>query len=93
MIPENAPRASTADRRTDNRRSAQGAVRLTLAATELCGEIDNISKSGMLFFTDGELRVRVEYQEEGVTRQRSARLVRVQRMRADHTGWAIEFDD
>lgn len=92
MSPENAPRASTADRRTDNRRSAQGSVRLWIDAAELGGEIDNVSKSGMLFFTSGELRVRVEYEEDGALRQRGARLVRVQRLRADHTGWAIEFD-
>lgn len=67
-------------------------MRLTIDAAVLSGEVDNVSKSGMLLFTGNDLRVHVEYQEEGVTRQRSARLVRVQRMRADHTGWAIEFD-
>ncbi len=92
MKPEDEPRTSTADRRVANRRSANGTVKLMLDATTLGGEIDNISKTGMLFFTEGELRLKVEFEENGKPTQRSGRLVRVQRMRADHTGWAIEFD-
>ena len=57
------------------------------------GVSDNLSEAGV-FFTSGErLRVTVEIDEpDGGRRVLSGHLVRVQRMSADSTGYAIEFE-
>src|SRR5690242_18044463 len=88
--PQGAPAAS--DRRTDKRRRSAGKVDLSIEAAEIEGEMDNVSPSGVLFFTAAELRVRVRFQENGQQIERSGRLVRAQRVRPGHVGWAIEFD-
>ena len=82
----------TGERRRTRRRASQGTVRLSVETREIEGRADNISHSGLLFFSEGDLRVRVEVEEHGVVKQRTGRLVRAQRMRADSFGWAIEFD-
>lgn len=80
------------ERRRGNRTRASGTVKLTLASRELVGRAGNVSPSGILFYSDGELRVQVETDENGVARTRSGRLVRAQRMGDQSIGWAIEFD-
>lgn len=80
------------DRRRQDRRSTQAQVRLTVDTSEVLGYVENISRNGLLFFSDGDLRVSVQVQEEGKTSVRSGRLVRAQRMRGDSFGWAVEFD-
>ncbi len=51
-----------------------------------------MSQSGVLFFSEGDLRVTIEVDENGTTKRRTGRLVRAQRMRGDRFGWAVEFD-
>lgn len=80
------------ERRAAPRQDKQLPVRLQLDATALSGTSENISGVGILFFTDDSLRVTVEIEEDGRTRTRSGRLVRVQRMTLDSTGFAVEFD-
>jgi hypothetical protein len=94
MKPQDAPHASAtaAERRTDKRRRSAGKVLLRIDASELEGEMDNLSSSGVLFFTGADLRVSVQLVENGQPVVRSGRLVRAQRVRAEHVGWAIEFD-
>jgi len=94
MKPQDAPNASAtaAERRTDKRRRSAGKVLLRIDASELEGEMDNLSSSGVLFFTGADLRVSVQLVENGQPVVRSGRLVRAQRVRAEHVGWAIEFD-
>jgi hypothetical protein len=94
MKPQDPPQSSTtaSDRRTDKRRRAAGKVGLRIEAVGLEGEMDNISPSGVLFFTAADLRVSVEYEQNGKPLVRSGRLVRAQRVRPGHVGWAIEFD-
>lgn len=64
-------------------------LKLTLETPELSGVTENISGVGVLFFTEGTLRVSVEMEGGGT---RSGRLVRVQRMNLGSTGFAVEFD-
>lgn len=94
MKPQDAPQSSltASDRRTDKRRRTAGKVKLQIDTVALDGELDNISTSGVLFFTGADLRVTVQIEENGKQVVRSGRLVRAQRVRADHVGWAIEFD-
>lgn len=80
------------DRRRTRRIAARGRVKLTVETHELEGRTDNISQTGILFFSEGELRVKVEFEDNGVLRTLGGRLVRAQRMRGDSFGWAVEFD-
>ncbi|MDF1797780.1 MAG: PilZ domain-containing protein [Planctomycetota bacterium] len=77
------------DRRAEERQEHRVPLKLTLETPELTGVSENISGVGVLFFTEGTLRVSVEI-EGG--RTRTGRLVRVQRMNLGSTGFAVEFD-
>lgn len=90
----NAPddRIQTDDRRKSDRQAAQNEVRMLLETTDLAGPAENISSTGVMFFSDEQLRVSVEIDENGTTTQRSGRLVRAQRMQGDSVAWAVEFD-
>jgi hypothetical protein len=80
------------DKRRHRRRTSGGQVRLTIEPVQVVGEAENVSRSGILFFSEGNLRVRVEVEENGGITKKSGRLVRAQRMRGDSFGWAVEFD-
>ncbi|HJO26660.1 MAG: hypothetical protein CMK00_08860 [Planctomycetes bacterium] len=103
--PENQPRFPQArpqpapdgpdlaeERRVDGRRACHGSLRLRVDSPHLAGQAENISETGILFFTNQPLRVTVEVEEDGVLSSRSGRLVRAQRVGGDSTGWAVEFD-
>lgn len=83
---------STSDRRRAQRRAVESPVRVTIQSPELSGKASNLSSSGVLFFTDGELKVTIEIEENGETRRMDGSLVRCERIKGDHRGWAVEFD-
>ncbi len=82
----------TGERRRARRLTNRGRVKLSIETKELEGRADNVSQSGVLFFSEGDLRVSIEVEENGTVQRRSGRLVRAQRMRGDRFGWAVEFD-
>lgn len=82
----------TGERRRARRLTNRSRVKLSIVTRDLEGRAENVSQSGVLFFSDGDLRVTVEVEENGTTRERTGRLVRAQRMRGDRFGWAVEFD-
>lgn len=92
MKPHDSPSPRTDDRRARPRRASQAQVRVNVAAQQIAGQADDISHSGILFFTDAALRVAVEIEENGVTTRRSGKLVRAQLMSPDRIGWAVEFE-
>lgn len=107
MVPPQDPRPSTppfesrpeggslqeaSDRRRHRRRHPQGKVRLTVEPTTITGDVDNLSRSGILFYADGSLQVTLEIEEDGQKTTRKGRIVRAQRIRGTTFGWAIEFD-
>jgi hypothetical protein len=92
MNPNDPFDTKVSDRRRHNRRSTQAKVRLSVDTNEVLGYVENISRSGLLFFSDGDLRVNVQVEEDGKSTVRTGRLVRAQRMRGDSFGWAVEFD-
>jgi len=92
MNPRELYGARLSERRRHNRRSTQGNVQLTVDTEQVDGHVENISRSGVLFFSDGDLRVTVRVDMEGESTLRTGRLVRAQRMRGDSFGWAVEFD-
>jgi len=83
---------SVGDRRRARRQAAQGEVRVIVETSELQGDADNIGRSGILFFTDGALRVKVEFEQDGVVREMRGQLVRCERIHGERRGWAVEFD-
>jgi hypothetical protein len=82
----------TADQRRKSRRSLEASVTMRLETPVLSGLGDNISRAGLLFFTDEPIRVTVEVQEENGTRSYRGCLIRLQRMSESSTGLAVEFD-
>jgi hypothetical protein len=94
MNPEysHEPDMAIGERRVMERDTVNNELRLTIETDGLDGVTENISGIGVLFFTDGDLRVSVELDQDGVRKKRMGRLVRVQRMSHDNTGFAVEFD-
>jgi hypothetical protein len=92
MEPREDPVSQISDKRRHRRRTSGSQVRLTIELTQVVGEAENVSRSGILFFSEGNLRVRVEVEENGGITKKTGRLIRAQRMRGDSFGWAVEFD-
>ena len=85
--------SSPDERRAAPRTESDGPIRLTIESTAISGTCENISDVGVLFFAEEDLQVSVELEENGRKVTRTGRLVRVQRMSLDNTGFAVEFDD
>ena len=84
--------SATGERRDGTRVNAENRVRVFMDGLELEGRSENISHSGVLFYTDEPVKVTVELEEDGVMMRRSGQLTRMQSMRGESTGWAVEFD-
>jgi hypothetical protein len=92
MKPNSDKATGTADRRTNQRRPSAARIRLAVDRTEIEGQAENISETGVLFLTANELRVAIEIEENGAKRRRTGRLIRSQVMGPGKVGWAVEFD-
>jgi hypothetical protein len=86
------PATSLDERRARERRDSTATLKVTVLAAALDGRSDNVSEAGVFFTSSERLAVEVELEEGGVRTVRTGHLVRVQRMSADSTGYAIEFD-
>lgn len=82
-----------AERRSSQRSANRSEVHMTIEVEQLSGYADNISRTGVLFFSEQPLTVKVEMSEGGLITTRKGRLVRAQRMQGDSVGWAVEFDE
>lgn len=82
----------TADQRRTDRKALEAPVAIRLETSTLSGQTDNISRAGLLFFTDEPIRVTLEVVEPSGKRTYRGRLIRLQRMSEASTGLAIEFD-
>lgn len=82
----------TADQRRTNRRDIEAAVTMRLETTALEGQSDNISRAGLLFYSDQPVRVTVEVMEPSGLRTYRGKLIRLQRISESNTGLAVEFD-
>jgi PilZ domain-containing protein len=83
---------STADQRRTDRRALEAEVTLRLETSVLAGQSDNISRAGILLYSDQPLRVSIEVKEPGGPRTYKGRLIRLQRISDESTGLAVEFD-
>jgi hypothetical protein len=82
----------TTDQRRTNRRSLEAGVTMRLETSVLVGQSDNVSRAGILFYSDQPVRVTIELAEPGGSRTYRGRLIRLQRMSESSTGLAVEFD-
>ena len=89
---EHQDSTSTADQRRTDRKELEASITMRLETDELVGQGDNISRAGLLFFSDQPLRVSVEVEQGGELRTFHGRLIRLQRISDASTGLAIEFD-
>ena len=92
MTPPEKRAVAAEDRRRNNRRSSEVDLRIEVAAREISGRAENISQAGVFFFSGDSLRVNVHMEQEGETRSYPGRIVRVERLSDESTGFAIEFD-
>ena len=81
------------DQRASARRNVAVPCRLVILTPEIEGTTRDASSSGLLFTTNGELRVEVELEEDGRTVRRTGRLSRVQRLNAEESAIAVELDE
>lgn len=79
------------DRRSTDRLPTASPARVRSPFVELVGTVRDCSRGGLFLEIDGDLVFEVEYEEEGQIVQRSARLLRSQRLPGGHSGWAVEF--
>ena len=92
-FPDRAEPSSTADeRRHGGRSETRVAISVKVDTDEFTGRTQNVSQGGVFFFSDNQLRVTVELEQDGDQVTRHGRLVRVERMNEETTGFAIEFD-
>lgn len=82
----------TTDQRRTDRRALETGVRMRLETTVLEGQSDNISRAGILFYSEEPIRVTIEVAEPSGQRSYSGRLIRLQRISDTNTGLAVEFD-
>ncbi len=83
---------SVSNRRRATRRDSDVQLEIQIDAATLRGPAENISTAGVFFFSNDPLTVRVRILDNSSSRDYTGRLVRVERMSSDTTGYAIEFD-
>ena len=83
-----SPRARRFERRT-----LDAPLTIQLETTRIEGTADNVSRVGLMLYTDEPLRVTVQVEGFQGGRPLEGRLIRVQRMDDEVTGFAIEFDE
>jgi hypothetical protein len=93
MNPTDPLSTNLSERRRSKRHQVSGKVSLNLKTVAVEGLSENLSRTGILFYTDQPVRVVVEFEEEGSARRRSGTLVRCERIKGDRRGWAVEFDE
>ncbi len=86
-------KATSAGARRHERRSLDSALVLELNTDSLDGMADNVSRVGMMLYTDQPLRVTVRIEGFRGGRPVTGRLARLQRMDDTYSGVAIEFDE
>ena len=82
----------TQDQRRTNRRALEARVTMRLETSALEGQSDNVSRAGILFYSDQPLLVSIELSDPSGPRTYRGRLIRLQRMSDTSTGLAVEFD-
>jgi hypothetical protein len=82
----------TADQRRTNRKALEASVTMRIETSALEGQSDNISRAGILLYSEQPIRVTIEVVEPSGKRTYQGRLIRLQRISESNTGLAVEFD-
>ena len=82
----------TADQHRTSRKSLEAPVTLRIETSALEGQSDNISRAGLLLYSDQPIRVTVEVADASGRRTYKGRLIRLQRISESNVGLAVEFD-
>ena len=90
--PAEPDQVAAAERRDKRRNPAKTQIEVRVETSSLAGKTQNLSRAGVFFFSDSDLRVQVTIEQEDGPLERTGRLVRVERMSEESTGFAIEFD-
>jgi hypothetical protein len=80
------------ERRKSNRRDSDVHLEVEVESRTIEGRAENISSAGVFFFADGPLQVNVKIVQDGHSQTYTGKLVRVERLSPETTGFAIEFD-
>jgi hypothetical protein len=84
--------AGVGERRRSDRNETDLQLELELETRSIAGRAENISTAGLFFFAHTPLRVTVKLLDGGRTQSYSGKLVRVERLSSETTGFAVEFD-
>lgn len=80
------------ERRQSVRVTRPGSIRVRVEAVDLAGESENLSPTDLLFYSDEPLMVSLEYEQDGTLKQARGRVVRINPVQGERSGWAIEFE-
>ncbi len=83
---------ATDTRRRAERRETSAQLLIVIETTQFSGRADNLSEHGVFFFSNEQVRVQVRVDDGGVEKRFAGRIVRVQQMSKQESGFAIEFD-
>jgi len=83
----------TKSRRSSTRARKEQPVVLRIVEQTVAGNAENCSGSGALFYTGETLSVEIDYEEDGVHKTRTGRLVRTERVSDTRQSWAVQFDE
>lgn len=92
MNPYDDNNTSVGERRRATRRDSEVELEIQLDASTLRGQAENISTAGVFFFSTDPLNVRVRVYDSASSKEYTGKLVRVERLSQETTGYAIEFD-
>jgi hypothetical protein len=92
MNPYDEKNTGVGERRRSTRRDADLHLTVRLDTHELQGQAENISTAGVFFFSREQLKVTVRIEQDGHAQSYDGKLVRVERLSPETTGFAIEFD-
>ena len=92
MNPQEEPSTSVGERRRSSRRDSDLHLSVEICAREIHGQAENISSAGVFFFSHEPFPVTVRIEQDGHSQTYSGKLVRVERLSPETTGFAIEFD-
>ncbi|MFT5051693.1 MAG: hypothetical protein ACI8QZ_003113 [Chlamydiales bacterium] len=91
MQPE--PDAQGVDERRQSVRETQaGQVRVLIDSCQLLGDIENLSRTDVKFYSDEGLAVTVEIEQDGMLKRLPGHVVRLESGQDRGSGWVIEFD-
>jgi hypothetical protein len=83
---------SIGERRRASRRDSDIQLEVQLDSNAIRGQAENISTAGVFFFSRDPLNVTVKIHDGTSSQSYTGKLVRVERLSPETTGYAIEFD-